>query len=102
VTFRGLIRWINQFDERDRKHVCALLECVIYLSEQDIRQILIDQNRALMARLAAAGLPPEKLIYVQVDDAGSSSPVMLNMLRDAAGWLLPSRFARLLGHQQNH
>ncbi len=38
-----------------------------------------------MARLRDAGLPPEKLIYVQVHEAGSSSPVMLNMLRDAAG-----------------
>src|ERR1019366_3025101 len=82
VTFRGLIRWINQFEERDRKHVCALLECVIYLSESKIRQMLIDQNRALMKRLAAAGIPPSKLIYIQIDDAGSSSPVMLKMLRD--------------------
>jgi len=85
VTFRGLIRWINQFEERDRKHVCALLECVIYLSESKIRQMLIDQNRALMTRLAAVGIPPNKLIYIQIDDAGSSSPVMLNMLRDSAG-----------------
>ncbi len=37
-----------------------------------------------MARLKGAGLPPKKLIYVQVHDAGSSSPVMLNLLRDAA------------------
>ena len=37
-----------------------------------------------MQRLAAAGLQPHQLIYVQVHDAGSSSPVMLNMLRDAA------------------
>lgn len=85
VTFLGVNRWINQFEKCDRKHVCAFLECVIYLSEQEIRQILLDQNRALMTRLAAAGIPPGKLIYIQVDDAGSSSPVMLNMLRDAAG-----------------
>jgi hypothetical protein len=85
VTFIGLIRWINQFDKRDRRHVRTLLERVIYLSEQDVRQMLLDQNRALMTRLAAAGLPPEKLIYIQIDDAGSSSPVMLNMLRDSAG-----------------
>jgi hypothetical protein len=37
-----------------------------------------------MKRLSDAGLPPRKLIYVQVHDAGSSSPVMLNLLRDAA------------------
>src|SRR6185369_10284007 len=28
---------------------------------------------------------PEKIIYVQIDDAGSSSPVMLNYLRNRAG-----------------
>jgi len=85
VTFGGVNRWVNQFEKRDRKHARVLLECVINLSERDIRQILVDQNRALMRRLASVGIPPERLIYVQVDDAGSSSPVMLNMLRDAAG-----------------
>lgn len=38
-----------------------------------------------MTRLSKAGLKPDQLIYVQVHDAGSSSPVMLNLLRDAAG-----------------
>jgi hypothetical protein len=38
-----------------------------------------------MKRLLAAGLKPKQFIYVQVHDAGSSSPVMLNLLRDAAG-----------------
>lgn len=85
VTFRSLIRWIHLFEERDRKHVRALLECVIYLSESKIRQMLVDQNSALMTRLAAVGISPNKLIYIQIDDAGSSSPVMLNMLRDSAG-----------------
>jgi len=46
--------------------------------------MLLDLNRALMTRLADAGLPPEKLIYFQIDGAGSSSAVMLNMLRDSA------------------
>lgn len=85
VTFAGVNRWINQFDKRDRKHAGVLLENVIYLSEQDTKRILVQQNDALMSRLAAAGLPAKKLIYVQVHEAGSSSPVMLNILRDAAG-----------------
>jgi len=41
-------------------------------------------NRTILTRLKDSGIPPEKVIYIQVDDAGSSSPVMLNMLRDAA------------------
>jgi hypothetical protein len=46
------------------------------------------------ANLQKAGLPPKKLIYVQTDDAGSSSPMMLGMLRNAAG--LEQRGCKLL------
>jgi|SRR5579864_2832107 len=85
VTFGSAKRWIKQFEKQDRKHVGFMLDKIIYLSEPSTKQILVEQNAALMKRLAAADLSPKKLIYVQVDDAGSSSPVMLNMLRDAAG-----------------
>src|SRR5579863_9698449 len=78
-------RWINQFEKRDRKLAEQLLESVIYISEDRTREILVEQNAALMKRLFEAGLKPNKLIYLQVHDAGSSSPVMLNLLRDAAG-----------------
>jgi hypothetical protein len=37
-----------------------------------------------MSNLEKSGLPSKKLIYLQTDDAGSSSPMMLGMLRDAA------------------
>jgi hypothetical protein len=47
-----------------------------------------------MERLAAVGVPPDNIIYVQVDEAGSSSAVMLNMLRDVAG--LQQRGCRFL------
>jgi hypothetical protein len=46
--------------------------------------VLVEQNEALMERLVKDGLRPDQFIYVQVHDAGSSSPVMLNMLRDSA------------------
>ncbi|MFY9725694.1 MAG: hypothetical protein WB579_17325 [Bryobacteraceae bacterium] len=84
VTFGGVNRWIKQFEKRDRKNAAGLLDKVVYISESHTQRILVEQNAALMKRLADAGLPPKRLIYVQVDDAGSSSPVMLNMLRDAA------------------
>jgi len=84
VTLRSVSRWIKHFAKCDRKTAAFLLDKIIYLSEGHTRQILLDQNAALIKRLANAGLPPRKLIYVQVHDAGSSSPVMLNMLRDAA------------------
>jgi hypothetical protein len=78
-------RWIRQFDKKDRDLAEQLLDNIIYLSEANTRKILVDQNAALMRRLLAAGLSPKQFIYVQVHDAGSSSPVMLNLLRDAAG-----------------
>jgi hypothetical protein len=77
-------RWIRQFDRKSRKCAKKLLDNVIFLSESKSRDILVKQNAALMKRLTAAGLPLENLIYVQVHDAGSSSPVLLNLLRDAA------------------
>ena len=84
VTFGRANKWIQQFDKKDRRSAGFLLESVIYLSETATRRILIAQNEALMNRLATAGVPSKKLVYVQVHDAGSSSPVMLNMLRDNA------------------
>ena len=85
ISLLSVDRWIRQFKRDDWTLVGQLLDNVIYLSEKTTRKILVDQNAALMSRLVAAGLSPKQLIYVQVHDAGSSSPVMLNILRDAAG-----------------
>jgi hypothetical protein len=85
LSLFSVSRWINQFEKRDRKLAEEFLENVIYISESRTREILVEQNAALMQRLFTAGLKPNRLIYVQIHDAGSSSPVMLNLLRDAAG-----------------
>jgi hypothetical protein len=77
-------RWIRQFGKKDQRLLKKLLDNVIYMSELKARDILVEQNAALMKRLHGAGLPPEKLIYVSVHDAASSSPVLLNLLRDTA------------------
>ncbi len=78
-------RWLRQFKKKDWILAGQLLDKIVYLSEKTTRRILVDQNAVLMRRLATAGLSPKQIIYVQVHDAGSSSPVMLNILRDAAG-----------------
>jgi hypothetical protein len=85
VTFGRAKKWIEQFRGEDRRAAALLLDKVVYLSEKTTTSILVQQNHTLMSRLATAGLAPNKLIYVQVHEAGSSSPVMLNLLRDAAG-----------------
>jgi hypothetical protein len=76
--------WVDQFSKKDRRLAIKLLDKIIYLSEKDTKRILVEQNAALRERLQKAGLPAKKLIYVSVHDAASSSPVMLNLLRDAA------------------
>lgn len=84
LKFLSALRWINQFDKRDRALVEVLLDNVIYLSESVTRDILVEQNAELMRRLMEAGVPAKKMIYASFHEAGSSSPVMLNLLRDAA------------------
>ena len=85
VTYWRFRTWLRQFKKEDRKLIKRLLGSVIYLSDEDVKRILIEQNAALMRRLGGAGLRPKDLIYLQVHDAGSSSPVMLNLLRDSFG-----------------
>lgn len=84
LTIPRVRGWINQFDPDDRKYVCQLLRYVVYLTENTVKQILVDQNKLILDRLIGAGFQPHQIIYMQVHDPGSSSPVMLNMLRDAA------------------
>jgi hypothetical protein len=85
VTVGRLESWVSQFGEKDAKAVRTLLDRIVYLSEERVKKILVEQNRALVARLRKAGIAPDHIIYVSIHDAGSSSPVMLNLLRDAAG-----------------
>lgn len=76
--------WIRQFSPKEQKAVLKLLDYIIYFDEKAVERILVDQNQALLARLRKSGIEPPQVIYVSVHDAGSSSPVMLNLLRDAA------------------
>lgn len=84
LTFFSALRWLNQFEEQDHLLAEQLLDNVIYLSESMTLEILVNQNSELMRRLNGVGLPAKKLIYVSFHEAGSSSPVMLNLLRDSA------------------
>jgi hypothetical protein len=84
VSFASASRWANQLGKEDRKLAWTRLDKVIYLSEAETKKILVHQNNVLMENLRQAGVPSRKLIYVSTDDAGSSSPMMLGMLRNAA------------------
>jgi hypothetical protein len=85
VSMASLGRWIKQLKTKeDQKLAWMLLDKVIYLSESETKKILVHQNNALMENLRKAGLASNKLIYISTDDAASSSPMMLGMLRNAA------------------
>jgi hypothetical protein len=61
-----------------------MLDQILYFSERQTRRILVEQNDALLSKLKAAGLSFRNIIYVQIHDAGSSSPAMVNLVRDGA------------------
>jgi hypothetical protein len=94
VTFARLRDWIRQFERGDRPAILNVLQSVDYMNEREVRRILVEQNEALIRRLNAAGIATRKIIYVSIDAAGSSSAVMLNLLRDACH--LERRGCRLL------
>jgi len=74
--------WLIQFDDKDRRAVMNLLHNITYFSEQDTENTIVDLGSRLLERLMEAGIPMKHIIFVQVHDPGSSSGVMLNMLRD--------------------
>jgi len=83
ITARSFFRWISQFQSgEDRDLAFSLLNSVIYLNENTVREALVKLNNQLLRQLADEGVSPDKIIYVQMDDAGSSSPVVLNLLRN--------------------
>ena len=84
LTIARVRRWLRQFDKHDRKHIRRLLDNLVYLTAGAVKDILVEQNAILMERLANSGLRPDQFVYVQVHDAGSSSGVMVNLLRDTA------------------
>jgi hypothetical protein len=84
VTFRTLNTWLQQFNGKDQKWLLELLSEVIFISKHETRELLVKRNEALLQKLSQDGIPLSKVIYVQFDDAGSRSAVMLNMLKDSA------------------
>ena len=84
VTVGTIKVWLQQFEEKDQKTLIAFLDKVFYLSEKTVEKLLVDLNNSLLARLNESQITPKNIIYVQIHEAGSSSPVILNMIRDRA------------------
>lgn len=84
VTPRSLYRWLNQFDPEFRGAAVSLLLHVTYFDKIEVTRSLVHKNSVLMDELEIAGIPPDHIIYVHISEPGSSSSLMLNLLRNAA------------------
>ncbi len=83
VTLLSAWRWLSQFPVSHRCQLLLLLDHVIYISEERTVASLVSLNQDILSRLRADDVKLDRVIYVSIDTAGSSSPVMLNRLRDA-------------------
>jgi hypothetical protein len=84
VTIPRVAKWLNQFDEKDKQSIIYLLHQVNYISEKQTESLIVKLHANLWDRLATANIASKNIIYVHLHDPGSSSSVMLNMLRDRA------------------
>jgi len=84
VTTASVMEWLRPYRRGERKALIRILSSLRYLTEEETKKTLVTLNGALLRRLNGSGIAPKDVIYVQVHDAGSSSPVMLNLLKDFA------------------
>lgn len=85
LTLGAVSDWLSTFDKADRRLVLRLMTHIRFITEHECRRELVAVNRTLLRRLKEQGIGSKKVIYVSIDEAGSSSPLMLSMLRDAGG-----------------
>ncbi len=94
VTLWTLVRWARQFPKDCRADLIRLVANLRFLSEEETIAHLVDLNRMVLCALEKDGIDIRNVIYVSTDTAGSSSSVMLNLLRDHAN--LEQRRAKFL------
>lgn len=84
VTLKSLRRWLRQFPREHRLPLLRLLEQVHFISKAEVIETLYRLNEEILTRLRSDGISIANIIYVALDSAGSSSGVILNLLRDRA------------------
>ena len=83
VTFTSINSWLDQFkNKKQRQSALFLLSKVKYFSEKETRDTLVELNESILKELSKNGIGHKKVVYVSLDDAGSSSPALLALLRD--------------------
>jgi hypothetical protein len=82
VTPRLVARWLRQFPSESHPALRKLLDHIQFVSDSDVINQLAALNMSLLQRIQSNGVPPKNVIYASFDEAGSSSPVTLGLLRD--------------------
>jgi hypothetical protein len=95
VNLISVLQWVLQFKPSARKYIFLLLDYIIYFSEKETVQSLIKLNQEILQNLEKDGIGLDKIIYVASDTAGSSSHIMLGLLRDKEN--LERKGATLIG-----
>ena len=85
LTVKLFADWLRQFDFRDWFLVLRVFSHIKFLSKKSVIECMVRLNDTLLKRLSDAGIPRSRIVYMSVHDAGSSSQVMLNLLRDHHG-----------------
>ena len=84
VTLLTLARWAHQFPLVYRAELIRLVANMRFVSEDETIHWLVDLNKEVLETLKSYDVSISQVIYITTDTAGSSSGVMLNLLRDRA------------------
>lgn len=84
VTVMSVMRWARQFPSSYRTELIRLAARLRLITEREIISSLLELNSRVTEALRADGVSERNIIYVTTDTAGSSSGVMLDLLRRRA------------------
>ena len=84
VTLFSLVRWSNQFPKEFRTELIDLVSKIDFISEKQTISWLITLNKRVLEALESHGVSVKSVIYVTTSTAGSSSGVMMDLLRTRA------------------
>ena len=84
VSLKSVLAWLAQYPLQERSLVKRATLHIQYITDSVMLNELLERNSRLLQTLKNAQIPTKNIIYVSISDAGSSSHVILNMLRDHA------------------
>ena len=83
ITWNVIKCWLGPYTSSERRLLYKMLCNIRYYTTKETEEALMRANHRVLTQLRSDGLRLDQVIYMQVHDAGSSSGVMLNLLRDA-------------------